>query len=558
MSAQSIQPAFTTFQDIDGQPLEGGMIYIGTAGLAAATNQITVYWDSALTQAATQPIRTTGGYPMNSGTPAMIYTGSDDFSIAINDKNNSTVTSSLNRTMLDGAEMITYNGPLGTARTVNEKLQETISVEDFGAVGDGVTDDTSAVQAAITYALTRNIDVEFPGICLITASINIDRLVDSGDYQRYMKLYSNSGGGLKVSTAISMFSSTLTFTTAPVVQLVYFDGLSFIGNGGASYVLDDGRFLRTRFHGCSFQAILGCNSTIGYIQSINFTNCNIRGGVGTFWKSGGTVGFFSTDFHFENNIVEAWTGNVLSIGAPLGCTIIGNTLEGITGTAILIDGAKGISIDGNYFELNGLDIDMRGEGAAQNFSVQGLSLAGNFNGDNGGTTYMFKWPASEANIVSAISTGNHSSGYLHDLPVNATIEISDYAAGSLWSNEPKTNKTSTTWTPVDGSGAGLSFTGVAAIYRVIGKAYVNFEFELTFPATADGSNARIEGLPFDSQSATMSNPISGYVVYSDFGSPIHITGGPSDDGFALYSNSTLLTNVALSGKTIRMAGFYQS
>ena len=43
MSAQSISPAFTTFQDIDGQPLEGGMIYIGTAGLAAATNQITVY-----------------------------------------------------------------------------------------------------------------------------------------------------------------------------------------------------------------------------------------------------------------------------------------------------------------------------------------------------------------------------------------------------------------------------------------------------------------------------------------------------------------------------------
>ena len=42
-----------------------------------------------------------------------------------------------------------YEGATGSVnRPFNQKLQEFVSVEDFGAVGDGTTDDTAAIQAA--------------------------------------------------------------------------------------------------------------------------------------------------------------------------------------------------------------------------------------------------------------------------------------------------------------------------------------------------------------------------------------------------------------------------
>jgi hypothetical protein len=92
--SQSVEAPYPAFADIDGQPLEDGYINIGAVNLNPITNPINVFWDSALTITAAQPIRTSGGYPVYQGTPARFYVGID-YSIQVKDKKGTVVYTSL-------------------------------------------------------------------------------------------------------------------------------------------------------------------------------------------------------------------------------------------------------------------------------------------------------------------------------------------------------------------------------------------------------------------------------------------------------------------------------
>jgi hypothetical protein len=72
--------------------------------------------------------------------------------LVVRDKNQRLVLSKLTADGFSSA-LITFlqSGTGAVTRTAQGKMRETVSVLDFGAVGDGVADDTAAIQAAINY-----------------------------------------------------------------------------------------------------------------------------------------------------------------------------------------------------------------------------------------------------------------------------------------------------------------------------------------------------------------------------------------------------------------------
>jgi hypothetical protein len=110
--------------------------------------------------------------------------------------------------------LVTYTqgGTGSVATNVEAKLQETISVKDFGAVGDGVTDDTAAIQAAIDSLSAGGVLTVPVGNYLVSSTITISNngvhLIGSGSTSAKVKFTGThtSGAVIKVSASATKLS----------------------------------------------------------------------------------------------------------------------------------------------------------------------------------------------------------------------------------------------------------------------------------------------------------------------------------------------------------------
>ncbi len=112
-----------------------------------------------------------------------------------------------------------------------------------------------------------------------------------------------------------------------------------------------------------------------------------------------------------------------------------------------------------------------------------------------------------------------------------------------------------TWTPADGSGAGLSFISPVGKYTKIGRM-VHVWFDVTYPSTANVSNAALSGLPFTSMAGTPYG--GGNYSYTDYAGDLSTTVSSSATTLDFTGGGGYRSNANLSTKRVIGFAFYAS
>jgi len=116
-----------------------------------------------------------------------------------------------------------------------------------------------------------------------------------------------------------------------------------------------------------------------------------------------------------------------------------------------------------------------------------------------------------------------------------------------------------TWTPTDGSGAGLTFTTATAAYTKIGRM-VYWQAIVVYPATVDASVASIAGLPFALAVVTNTAGRAGSTITTTtVATLIQSLQIETSNTVRFYKAGFVQnTNAELTGASIYCAGFYST
>ena len=290
----------------------------------------------------------------------------------------------------------TQSGTGATSRTLLSKLRDGfISVKDFGAVGDGTTDDTDAIIKTITAAKTLGKSrIYFPSGCyVISSSINVTNFsgfIFFGDGGNYF--FDQSKGTCLKYTGISGYLMGFDSCNSFSIQDMWFtySSSSFTGelvwtDNTAGLDTNSGEFLRCTFGGLTPSAINASNLLrIKKSYMMDVTQCLfIRGKIGVgIYAYGNIINFTRNQFQAcGTNAVYAYTGSLEDI------TFYKNTFEPLSnGKASAFDSANGVYIFGFTYMSNWHgDVTAAGAGYwSRIVGGRGVKISGNTFGASGG------------------------------------------------------------------------------------------------------------------------------------------------------------------------------
>lgn len=319
-----------------------------------------------------------------------------------------------------------------TARSLANRFADVVNVKDFGAKGDGVTDDTAAIQAAINS--NRRVVVPL-GTYRTTSTLNItnstQQLLGYGN-QCFIYVDHTTGPGISISTdyvtisGMSVIASPTrqAFTTGTTYQLasncygiqiyrssgfltrLYMDKVTvsghpnhgiYLGGEAADTIFQQVASLANRGHGFKFDArteLSGTKSRCGIVSLINCRALDNGGNaINMDDPTGPTYRFwiynFETIWNSWNTSISGLENAEMHIGGEnhtfQQCALSDQNgdsrITAINGTSRLAKTtlSKGIHIgsNSNYIELNNLRFISTSGGVTTDSSVSALSLVVN-------------------------------------------------------------------------------------------------------------------------------------------------------------------------------------
>ena len=285
----------------------------------------------------------------------------------------------------------TQSGTGATARTVDSKLKDVVSVKDFGAVGDGTTDDTAAIQSAID-ALPANggtvfvpVGTYLVGTLIFPNDPKVVNLVGAGQHSTILQMATAAGPLIKKVTSAGAITGAL-FSDFQVTANASSDKTNVAHKALLLTGWNSSHFKRITYKSktTSSGAVntvfdLAAHPYLSYQNTFEGIDCSATYGPSkVFWLNNNGQGVF-----YNPNIVEIRDCRFYAL---VGCNVIiqgGDCTRLTVRNCIFEDcpGATGVEmgqnslIDSNWFELLAFNITTN---SAASTNGSGSIILGNY------------------------------------------------------------------------------------------------------------------------------------------------------------------------------------